>query len=84
MVSAFESELNRFLDDGSLGGDPDTVLQDLLTITEWSSRMGLGLNFSKCELMVLGSNGKQDIIDAFTNIAIGCATNRFWNCARNP
>lgn len=72
MVKALKSELNIwFLDDGSLGGDPDTVLQDLVTIIEWSSKLGLRLNFSKCELMVLGSNNKQEIIDAFTTIAPG-------------
>lgn len=72
MVTALKSGLNIwFLDDGSLGGDPDTVLQDLLTIIDWSSKMGLRSNFSKCELLVLGYDDKQDIIDAFTSIAPG-------------
>lgn len=72
MVRALKSELNMwFLDDGSLGGDPDTVLRDLKTIIDWSSKLGLRLNFSKCEMMVLGTNNKQDIIDAFTSVTPG-------------
>lgn len=72
MVRALKSELNIwFLDDGSLGGDPDSVIQDLATVIEWSAKMGLRLNYSKCELMVLGTDNKQEIIDAFCNMAPG-------------
>lgn len=38
-------------------------------IIDWSSQLGLRLNFSKCEIMVLGTDNKQMIIDEFQEIA---------------
>lgn len=55
-----------------MGGDPDTVLQDLMQIIDRSSKLELRLNFSKCELMVIGAKDeqeKQDVIDAFAAVA---------------
>ena len=46
-----ESELSLwYLDDATVGGDPDTVLQDLAKIEEASNSLGLSLKPSKCEL----------------------------------
>lgn len=59
MVSVLKSELNIwYLDDGSLGGSPEVVLNDLSTIIAMSANLGLRLNFSKCELMILGDDSR--------------------------
>ena len=47
MIRSLNSELNIwFLDDGFLGGPPDTVIEDLKLIISASARIGLKLNFS--------------------------------------
>jgi len=72
MVNMLESELNIwYLDDGTLGGPPDVVLSDLQKIIEFSSRLGLSLNFSKCEVMILGTENKQEVFDRFNELAPG-------------
>lgn len=38
------------MDDGTLGGSPDIALNDLITVIDKSTRLGLELNFSKCEM----------------------------------
>lgn len=72
MTSGLLSELNLwYLDDGTLAGDPETVLQDLETIIKKSSDLGLRLNFSKCELKVIGNDEGQKIFNSFNEIAPG-------------
>ena len=44
-----------YLDDGTLGGELELVLQNLSLIQREFSAMGLELNHSKCEVTVLGS-----------------------------
>ena len=51
LVNKCQSSLNIwYLDDASLAGDPDKVLQDLMNIKEASSDLGLEMEPSKCEL----------------------------------
>ena len=58
----------------TLGGSPEAVLNDLKLIIEKSSTLGLRLNFSKCELMVLGVEKRQEILkiyESFQKLAPG-------------
>ncbi|KAF2891382.1 hypothetical protein ILUMI_14791 [Ignelater luminosus] len=51
VIENLNSELNIFyLDDGTLGGDTNTVLQDLDTIIKSRWNLGLQINPSKCKL----------------------------------
>lgn len=62
MARSLQSELNIwYLDDGSLGGDPDVVFDDLQKIIQKSVDLGLTLNFQKCEMMIIGSGNQQEI-----------------------
>ena len=72
MVSNLNSDFNIwFLDDGSLGGPPVLVLNDLKMIIEKSSDLGLKLSFSKCEMMILGGGNMQEISKTFNAVAQG-------------
>lgn len=80
MVLSLDSEFNIwYIDDGSIGGDPDTVLTDLQTIMTKSAEIGLQLNFSKCELKVIGVHSDEDraqIMERFSEIAPGIVERR--------
>ena len=39
-----------YLDDGTVGGDIDSVLSDLQTVIDEGSKLGLELNTAKCEM----------------------------------
>lgn len=53
IISSLKSKLNIwYLDDGTLGGEPDDVLADLTSIITKFESIGLELNFSKCELYI--------------------------------
>lgn len=72
MVSMLKSELNIwYLDDGTLGGSPEVVLNDLAMVIEKSAKLGLRLNFSKCELMILGDGDKRQVFEDFNSLAPG-------------
>ena len=45
-----------YLDDGTLGGIPQSITKDLELILHRSSQLGLNLNLSKCELYVSGAD----------------------------
>ncbi|XP_055353426.1 uncharacterized protein LOC129599261 [Paramacrobiotus metropolitanus] len=67
-----QSELNIwFLDDGTCGGDPDTVLGDFMTILGKARTLGLQLNLSKCELHVFGGteSERKEVIESFHSIS---------------
>lgn len=54
---AVQSPLNVwYLDDGTIAGPPDTVLQDFAEIIRQGAAIGLTLNFRKCEAYIFGSN----------------------------
>lgn len=71
-IKACESELTLFyLDDGTLGGDFQTVLSDLSHIVESASALGLKINMSKCELTVIDTDKEtsDSILGAFRQLA---------------
>ncbi|KAG7295586.1 hypothetical protein JYU34_021841 [Plutella xylostella] len=72
-ISNLNSKFNVwYLDDGTLGGDASTVLQDLNSIIQNFSTIGLELNFGKCELHLnesLSDTEKYDIINKFNVLA---------------
>ena len=49
LTSQLESEF--YLDDGTLGGDAEQVLQDLLSVEQCTKELGLSLNHEKCEVI---------------------------------
>ena len=56
------------LDDGCIGGDPQTVLSNAAIIKNGLSSAGLEINNSKCELLIVNnttSQGRSEIIKAF-------------------
>lgn len=56
IVQDLTSELNVwYLDDGTIGGDPNVVLHDFSTIIKKCRDVGLNVNFSKCELYFCGA-----------------------------
>ncbi|XP_072937101.1 uncharacterized protein [Epargyreus clarus] len=73
IVSNLNSKFNVwYLDDGSLGGDTETVFTDFQEIMDKFSNIGLEVNFSKCELFVSNSknvNEKNSIIERFKTLA---------------
>ena len=57
LVNSMNSPLNVwYLDDVSLGGEADLVLQDILKIKEATDSLGLQLNTSQCEMFLIGSD----------------------------
>ena len=59
-----ESELSLwYLDDGTLAGDPETVLQDLTKIIESSNSLGLSINPGKCEVYYTNANPAETDLD---------------------
>ena len=52
LTSQLESEFCLFyLDDGTLGGDAEQVLLDLLLVEQGAKELGLSLNRGKCEVI---------------------------------
>ncbi|KAJ8722193.1 hypothetical protein PYW08_004595 [Mythimna loreyi] len=58
-----------YLDDGTLGGDVDTVLKDLTFLKNKLSSIGLQLNLSKCEIYLPRMTDRQTTIAKFNSIA---------------
>lgn len=53
IIQRLHSKLNVwYLDDGTLGGDVNTVFNDLILLIDDFRAIGLELNFSKCELYI--------------------------------
>lgn len=72
-IKDLNSKLNIwYLDDGTLGGDATTVLNDLETLIASFDSIGLSLNYSKCELYVTDSCLEKDrTTDLFKQLAPG-------------
>ena len=73
-----KSDLNIFyLDDGTLGGEADTVLEDLLTIKGAFNTHGLELNPTKCEIFLVNSTNDQNdsnvthVMNSFEDVCNG-------------
>lgn len=68
IISNLKSSFNLwYLDDGSLGGDAETVLQDLHLIIDRFSDIGLSLNFTKCEIYLPSHLSPEKKIEILTN-----------------
>ena len=62
IVNSMESELNVwYLDDGTIGGDTNTVLKDLQKIQDATISHGLEINPSKCELFIISPDFNQNV-----------------------
>ena len=69
IVSSMESELNVwYLDDGTLGGDTNTVFKDLEKIKDATITHGLEINPEKCELFIIGPDPNQNQDVNVTNV----------------
>merc|ERR1712020_54115 len=65
IVSSMESELNVwYLDDGTLGGDTNTVFNDLQKIKDATNTHGLEINPGKCELFIISPDPNQNVSSA--------------------
>lgn len=65
IIEMLTSELNIwYLDDGTLGGEPDTVLNDFRLLIEKCKKIELEINPAKCEVFFCGEQDKS-IIDQF-------------------
>jgi len=61
VVSEVKSDLNGwYLDDGCIGGDPQTVLRNASIIRNGLSSVGLEINNSKCELLIVNHTTSQE------------------------
>ena len=62
VVNKMESPFNCwYLDDGCLGGNPETFISDLQKIKDTFNSLGLQLNTSKCELFLVDSLYEEDL-----------------------
>jgi hypothetical protein len=73
MAKSLTSELNLwYIDDATLGGDPEDVMKDLDNIVSLSADLGMSLNFSKCEISFLGPvTNKKDLMEKLSTLAPG-------------
>ena len=53
------SAMTWYLDDGCIGGDPQTVLSHAAIIRNVLSSVGLEINNSKCELLIVNNTTSQ-------------------------
>jgi len=60
VTSEVKSDLNvSYLDDGCIGGDPQTVLSNAAIIRNGLSSVGLEINNSKCEVLIVNNTTSQ-------------------------
>ncbi|XP_026741618.1 uncharacterized protein LOC113503735 [Trichoplusia ni] len=70
IIRQLNSKLNFwYLDDGTLGGDVDTVLNDYLFFLNKFNSIGLDLNISKCEIFLCDGTDRQQTLSKFNAIA---------------
>lgn len=68
IISNLNSKFNLwYLDDGSLGGDAETVFQDLELIMDKFAHIGLSLNYTKCEIFLPNHLPQHKKIEILTN-----------------
>jgi hypothetical protein len=82
VIKSLKSEFNVwYLDDGVLADDPSIVFNDFQKIIELSSKIGLSLNYKKCELLIISDNTtiKSNLLNDFSNIAPGISLQEFDN-----
>uniref|UniRef100_A0A8D9A4C8 Reverse transcriptase domain-containing protein n=1 Tax=Cacopsylla melanoneura TaxID=428564 RepID=A0A8D9A4C8_9HEMI len=72
IVRMLKSKLNLFyLDDGTLAGDPKTVLEDVNTLIRESKKIGLTINPTKCELHFISNIVDSEIQSQFESVMPG-------------
>lgn len=72
MVMKIGAELNSwYLDDGTIGDNPITVLNDFKMIIEEAKKMGLEINANKCELFFTSGIIDKSIADQFDKLSPG-------------
>jgi hypothetical protein len=68
MISTLSSELNAwYMDDGTLVGEVNQVVEDLQKVLTFSSKLGLDLHASKCEIFLL-NHGEQNPVYTVTKL----------------
>lgn len=68
-IRPISSEINIwYLDDGVLGGTPETIATELNTLRGKLLDIGLQINTAKCEVTFLGKRGSQQHRDALTHV----------------
>ncbi|XP_055347987.1 uncharacterized protein LOC129595098 [Paramacrobiotus metropolitanus] len=68
VILTLNTELNAwYLDDGTLGGLPESVQENLARVIEGARRIGLEINVTKCKLYVSGGSetAQQKAVDDF-------------------
>lgn len=75
MTNSIASVVNLwYLDDGTLGGEPQVVHDDVKTVIEEAAKIGLALNPKKCEILIIGEatdEEKVTIVNAFNETLPG-------------
>lgn len=70
MINEITTELNVwYLDDGTLGDDPEITLQNFKVLIQKSKEIGLDINSDKCELYFCSETKDQEIISKFEEVA---------------
>lgn len=74
-LQLLELDLNLwYLDDGTIAGSPDVVLNAFHIIIEKADEIGLSLNHRKCEMAILGQYTTEDkitLLDLFDKVSPG-------------
>jgi hypothetical protein len=72
IILSLNSELNIwYLDDGTLADYPEVVLSDFKKVINLSRKIGLELNFNKCEIFSCSGDTDLKVIKEFQNLAPG-------------
>jgi hypothetical protein len=72
IILSLDSQLNIwYLDDGTLADYPEVVLPDFKKILNLSRKIGLELNFNKCEIFCCFGDTDLKVIKEFQNLAPG-------------
>ena len=63
-----------YLDDGTLGGDPDEVIADVRRVIQFEGKSALRLNPTKCEVFVdlLREEDRERVIQSIQSLLPGC------------
>ena len=71
LCSRLESDLCLFyLDDGTLGGSPQEVLQDLQRVEQGAAELGLSLNHEKSEVINIDPAAREPLLSAAPNLSV--------------
>jgi hypothetical protein len=72
IILSLDSQLNIwYLDDGTLADYPEVVLSDFKKVINLSRKIGLELNFNKCEIFCCSGDTDLKVIKKFQNLAPG-------------